>query len=119
MEAFITFVTFIVPVALIGFAIWAWKKAAVRSRILLDRWINDNGFTLVEYRTRFFRKGPYWKASRGQRVLRVTVLDENNIERTGWVLCGSRFKGTLSNDVVGILDEVNAASITWPHLDTS
>ena len=51
MEAFITFITFIFSVALIGFAIWAWKKAAVRSRILLDRWINDNGFTLVEYKT--------------------------------------------------------------------
>ena len=114
MEAFITFITFIFSVALIGFAIWAWKKAAVRSRILLDRWINDNGFTLVEYRTRFFKKGPYWKASRGQKVLRVTVLDENNIERTGWVLCGSRFKGILSNDVVGILDEVKAVSSGGP-----
>ena len=112
MEAFITFITFNVPVALIGFAIWAWKKASARSRILLDRWIIDNGFTLVEYRTRLFRKGPYWKASRGQRVLRVAVLDENDIERTGWVLCGSRFRGTLSDDVVGILNEVDAASPT-------
>ena len=64
------------------------------------------------YVTRLFRKGQYGEASRGQSVLRVTVLDENNIERTGGVLCGSRFKGTLSNDVVGILDEVNAASLT-------
>jgi hypothetical protein len=112
MEAFLLFTTIIFNVALIGFSIWAWKKAAVRSRILLDRWIIENGFTLVECRTRFFRRGPYRKASRGQRVLRVAVLDENDIERTGWVLCGSRFKGTLSNDVVGVLDEVNAASLT-------
>ena len=112
MEVFILFITLIFNVALIGFSIWAWKKAVVRSRILLDRWVIENGFTLVEFRTRFFRKGPYRKASRGQRVLRVVVLDENNIERTGWVLCGSRFQGTLSNDVVGILDEVNESSLT-------
>ena len=114
MEALIilipTGITFTILISVIGFAIWAWRKGSVRSRILLDRWIIDNGFTLVEYRTRFFRKGPYWKASSGQRVLRVTVLDENNIERTGWVRCGSTFRGAaFSDDVVGFLDEVHAA----------
>ena len=40
----------------------------------------------------------------------MTVLDENNIERTGWVRCGSTFKGAaFSDDVVGFLDEVHAA----------
>ena len=107
METLLILGNIVFAASLIGFAIWAWNKSAIRSRILLNSWVVDNGVTLVRYETRFFRKGPYWKTSGSQRVLRVTVLDENNTERTGWILCGSRFKGTLSDDVVGILDELN------------
>lgn len=39
-----------------GFAVWAWKKTAVRSRILLDTWVADNEFTLVGYRQDFLEK---------------------------------------------------------------
>ena len=108
MDDFVAlFMILIVPAIPIGLAIWGWRAASKRSRILLDHWILDNGYTLVSYKTALFKKGPYWKASRGQRVLRVIVLDENEIEHNGWVLCGSTFKGVLlSDDVVGILDPI-------------
>lgn len=80
----IIFSVLILPVCLIEFIIWAWEKGSIRSCIPLDRWFSDDGFTPVEHKTAFFKKGPYWKASRGQRVLRVAVLDANKY-RTYWV----------------------------------
>ena len=109
----VIFINLIVFVPLFAFVIWAAKKGRSRVRILLNHWIQDNGYTLVESkRVHFktgFNTGPYRLVSKGQTVLRVTVLDENNITRTGWVRCGSLVKGSLSDAVEGVLDELPKA----------
>ena len=109
----VIFINVIVFVPLFAFFIWAAKKGRSRVRILLNHWIQDNGYTLVESkRVHFktgFNTGPYRLVSKGQTVLRVTVLDENNINRTGWVRCGSFVKGALSDAVEGVLDELPKA----------
>ena len=56
-----------------------------------------------------FRRGPYRWASDLQIVFRVVVIDDQKMERSGWVRCGSRLKGAaFSDDVVGVLDKVDA-----------
>ena len=93
----VNFINLIVFVPLVAFFIWAAKKGRSRVRILLNHWIQDNGYILVESkRVHFktgFNTGHYRLVSKGQTVLRVTVLDENNITSTGWVRCGSFVKG--------------------------
>ena len=88
------------------------SKAWIRSHRSLQRWADENGYTLVSKKvswTRVFRKGPYRWASDHQIVFRVVVIDEQKMERSGWVRCGSWLKGAaFSDDVVGVLDKVDA-----------
>ena len=92
--------------AVIGFVGWIVWRGQRRSRIMLDVWVNDNGYTLLKAERRLWRKGPYRWASSGQAIFRITVLDEDDKERMGWVCCGTWWKGAaFSTDVEGELDE--------------
>ena len=89
------------------------RKMWIRSHRSLQRWANENGYTLVSKKVSWtkipFRKGPYRWASDLQIVFRVVVIDEQKMERPGWVRCGSWLKGAaFSDDVVGVLDKVDA-----------
>jgi len=89
------------------------SKAWIRSHRSLQRWANENGYTLVSKKVNWtkipFRKGPYRWASDHQIVFCVVVIDEQKMERSGWVSCGSWLKGAaFSDDVVGVLDKVDA-----------
>ena len=99
---------------LIGLISWGLlcRKMWIHSHRSLQRWANENGYTLVSKKvswSRAFRKGPYRWASDLTMVFRVVVIDEQKMERFGWVRCGSWLKGaTFSDDVVGVLDKVDA-----------
>ena len=57
-----------------------------------------------------FRKCPYPWSYGGQVVFRMVVIDEQKMERSGWVRCGSHFfSAAFSDDVVGVLAEVRTA----------
>ncbi len=90
----------------IGFVGWMIWRGLRRSRIRLDTWANDNGYTLLKAERRSWRKGPYRWSSSGQAIFRITVLDEDDEERMGWVCCGTWWKGAAFSDYVdGVLDE--------------
>jgi hypothetical protein len=98
---------------LVLFGLISWgllsRKMWIRSHRSLQRWANENGYTLVSKKVSWtkipFRKGPYRWASELQIVFRVVVIDEQKKERSGWVRCGSYFKGAaFSDDVIGELD---------------
>ena len=92
---------------LLGVLFWLHRRAHTRSRRNLQRWVDDHGYSLVTAKTAWFRKGLYtWTSARDQIVFRISVLDERGQDRTGWVRCGSRFKGAaFSDDIEGVLDE--------------
>ena len=104
-------VSVLVLIGLISWSLLA-SKAWRRSHRSLQRWANENGYTLVSKKvswTRVFRKGPYRWASDQQIVFRVVVIDEQKMERSGWVRGGSWLKGAaFSDDVVGVLNKVDA-----------
>ena len=99
---------------LVGLISWGLlcRKMWIRSHRSLQRWANENGYTVVSKKVSWttipFRKGPYRWASDLQIVFRVVVIDEQKMERSGWVRCGSWLKGAaFSDDVVGELDKVD------------
>jgi hypothetical protein len=68
-----------------------------RSKALLSRWADSNGFRILQAKYLFF-KGPYfWTSSRGQTVYYVTVESAAGRPRTGWVRCGGWWFGLLSD----------------------
>ena len=88
----------IILVLVIAIAILAWVWHFSRSRSILQKWADDNGYQLRQADYRWFRKGPFfWTTSRDQVVYYVTVLDQVGHERRGWVRCGSWFFGMFSN----------------------
>ena len=87
--------------------VWIIRKLYGRARRSLERWVDDQGYSLVAGKLALFRKGPYtWTSSNAQMVFRITILDKQAQERTGWVRCGSRFKGVAFSDAIeGVLDQ--------------
>ena len=87
--------------------VWIIRKLYGRARRSLERWVDDQGYSLVAGKLALFRKGPYtWTSSNAQMVFRITILDERGQERTGWVRCGSWIMhAAFSDDVDGVLDE--------------
>jgi hypothetical protein len=71
-----------------------------RSRVLLRRWAERNGFEIVEKQFRYFRQGPFfWTASGRQIVYRILVADRSAGRRKGWARCGSWWLGVLADRV--------------------
>ena len=92
---------------LLGGLLGLHQKAHTRARGNLQRWVDDQGYSLVSAKTAWFSKGPYtWTSSNGQIVFRITILDKQGQERTGWVRCGHWLaSAALSDTIDGVLDE--------------
>jgi hypothetical protein len=93
-----------VLVAFVAGLIWH----SIRSRALLDRWAERNGYRIIDADYRNFFRGPFfWTTARGQSVYRVTVELKGDVLK-GWVRCGSRWFGLLSDQVEVRWDEAPA-----------
>jgi hypothetical protein len=103
---------FIALVLLLVAAGFAWHFG--RSRSLLQRWADDNGFRIVRSEYRHLLRGPFfWTTSKGQTVYRVTVEGKAGDVRSGWVRCGGWWFGLMSDQVEARWDE------TPPKADTA
>jgi hypothetical protein len=97
MEGVAGFVLFLAFAAVVVLAI-VWHYS--RSNDLLHQWAERHGYRIVRQEYRNFFKGPFfWTTSRGQTVYYVTVEDRQGQQRNGWVRCGGRFLGLLSDNV--------------------
>jgi hypothetical protein len=68
-----------------------------RSRSILEKWAEENGYLLLESDYRNIFKGPFFlTSSRQQTVYHVKVRDEAGNVRSGWVRCGGWFMGLWS-----------------------
>jgi hypothetical protein len=80
---------------LLTVAILVWHSH--RSRRLLERWAERNGYRISDADYRNVFRGPFfWTTAKGQTVYRVTVETKGGVRR-GWVRCGSRRLGLLSD----------------------
>jgi hypothetical protein len=81
-----------------------------RSRSLLERWAERNGYRILAAEYRQVVRGPFfWTSSKGQTVYRVTVQVTGGV-RTGWVRCGGWWLGLLSDHAEVRWDETPAAA---------
>ena len=84
-----------------------------RSRSLLERWAERNGYRIMAAEYRHVLRGPFfWTSSKGQTVYRVTVEVTGGV-RTGWVRCGSWWLGLLSDRAEVRWDEEPTGTTKW------
>ena len=82
---------------LIPIVLW-WHIS--RSRLMLRRWAEANGYQILSSQYRVFRRGPFlWNSSKNQTVYWVKTRDRLGYERNGWVRCGSYWWGLWSDQV--------------------
>jgi hypothetical protein len=80
--------------AIVG-AVWHNR----RSSTLLDGWARANGLQILSQSKCWFFRGPFsWSTTDGQVVYRVVVRDGGGRTRTGYVRCGGRWSGMLSDN---------------------
>jgi hypothetical protein len=80
---------------------WHW----FRSRFLLKKWAQANGFELVRMKVNWSGFGPFLFTSRRQEVYHIRVRDHWGRERSGWAKCGGYWLGFL----------VNKIEVEWTH----
>jgi acetamidase/formamidase len=82
---------------LIVLSLW-WTSS--RSREILDGWVAENGYTLLDAERRWFLRGPFFFfAGKGHEVFRVEVRDAEGSTRRGYVRVGGWWLGLLSDKV--------------------
>jgi hypothetical protein len=81
-------------------AVLATARHFSRSRTILERWADRDGYVIVSAERCWFWRGPFWlRSDREQVVYRVVVRDREGRTLSGYVRCGGWFLGVLSDDV--------------------
>ena len=94
----------IIPLIGLIIALVIWTRR--RSRVLLEQWAADNGFTILSREHRYLRRGPYlWTTGKGQDVYYIEVQDTGGTTRSGFVRCGGYWSGMLSDKVTVAWDQ--------------
>jgi hypothetical protein len=111
-------VALLVPVVFLLFLLFAAARTTLYSRwsrSMLERWAERDGYRIIEVDYRNVFGGPFfWTSSQGQTVCRVTV-DAKGVVRTGWVRCGSWWRGLRSEQVEVRWDEAPAKTANPLH----
>jgi len=69
-----------VPLAVV---IWLMWKGYARARANLQRWVDDQGYSLVTAKRAWFRKAPYtWTSTNNQILFRFafSMIEAKNVE---------------------------------------
>jgi len=85
---------------MIGF-LWLFKA---RSKAILQKWAEENGFEILWRKQKFLVTGPFkwWTNSRNQTIFHVGVRDRSGHERSAWARCGSYVGGVIFSNKIEI-----------------
>ncbi|HZE21241.1 MAG TPA: hypothetical protein VE082_04230 [Desulfobaccales bacterium] len=89
---------FLLAVVALGVFIWVWTIR--KSKQMVAEWARQQGLLLVSSEFRLWRRGPFfWKSSRNQTVLYVTVRMPDGSPRSAFIRCGSWWLGLLQDQL--------------------
>jgi|SRR5947207_14862587 len=81
-----------------AFMVWHLVWCLSRGRFLLKQWAHENGYQVLRSQVRLLDAGPFrWSSSKRQFSYFVQVRDRAGSERSGWVRCGSFWRGLKSD----------------------
>jgi hypothetical protein len=69
-----------------------------RSASMLEQWAAGQGYRLLHFERRKWRKGPFaFSTSRGQEVYQITVADREGKIKCGYIRCDRYFRRTYTD----------------------
>lgn len=75
--------------AVASLAVWAVVRGESRASQMLEKWLRNNDFQLLQKSTPWIKDNPFFASSnRSQKVFKVTVRDRDGVIRHGWLRCG-------------------------------
>ena len=81
-------------------AIWSVMRDETRAAQMLNGWLRDNDFQLLQKSTPWIKDNPFFMSSnRSQKVFKVTVRDRTGQIRQGWLRCGHALAGVAVDQV--------------------
>ena len=76
-----------------------------RSRELLARWAEREGYELLHVEHRILGRGPFWFSAKSQAIYRVVVMDRAGHVRKGFVRLGDWWRGVMADRVEARMDD--------------
>ncbi len=98
MDGEMLFPLALLAIVVITIVVLSWR--GTRSNELIDQWARANNLQILQKEARNFLRGPmFWTTGKSQTVYRITVIDQNGRQRSGWVRCGGMFLGLHSDKI--------------------
>ncbi len=86
--------------ALLALAVWSVVRGETRASEMLEQWLRDNNYQLLQKSTPWMKDNPFFMSSnRSQKVFKVTIRDKTGQVRVGWVRCGHALAGVAVQQV--------------------
>ena len=84
----------------VALAVWSVVRGETRASEMLEQWLRDNDFQLLQKSTPWIKDNPFFLSSnRSQKVFKVSVRDRDGKIRQGWVRCGHALAGVAVSQV--------------------
>ena len=94
------FLALIFIAAVFGLAIWSVVRGEARAAQMLDQWLRDNNYQLLQKSAPWIRDNPFFLSSnRSQKVFKVVVRTPDGTIRTAWLRCGHALVGTAIEQI--------------------
>ena len=86
--------------AVLALVIWSVVRGETRAAEMLDKWLRDNNYQLLQKSTPWIKDNPFFMGSnRSQKVFKVTIRTPEGIVRQAWLRCGHALVGTAIDQV--------------------
>ena len=84
----------------LALAVWSVVRGETRAAQMLDEWLRDNDFQLLQKSAPWIKDNPFFGSSnRSQKVFKVVVRDATGQIRHGWLRCGHALVGVAASQV--------------------
>lgn len=86
--------------AVLALAVWGVLRGETRASDMLENWLSDNNYQLLQKSTPWMKDNPFFMSSnRSQKVFKVTIRTPEGTIRQAWLRCGHALVGTAINQV--------------------
>ena len=100
MTIFLFFAGLLVFAGVAALAVWSVVRGEARAQQMLDDWLRENEFQLLQKSTPWIKDNPFFLSSnRSQKVFKVVVRDKTGQTRQGWLRCGHALMGVAVDQV--------------------
>lgn len=97
---FLPFAFLIVFACVAALGVWSVVRGEARAQQMLDNWLRDNEFQLLQKSAPWIKDNPFFMGSnRSQKVFKIVVRDKTGQVRQGWLRCGHALAGVAVSQV--------------------